>query len=466
MAKFRRFLFLGLILICGRPATAAPTPAYPAQLRTFARAKERQERQLAAQLQERLPAEVASFFQSARRGDYPAMADTVARLGAQIAAGYEHFTNGLPAWLPFWQPMTEVETGYELFVQGGNHYPLALGEGIIQSLPKGSIYFGGTDAGRMLVTVLSADHAQGKPFYTLTQNALADDQYMNYLRGIYGHFIHLPTTNELAQIQADYEAEALRRWQHDRQSPGEPHQVAPSEQLRLVNGRLRVQGPVSVMAMSARVVKWILEHNPRPEFYYEESYPQELLFPYLSPHGLVFELHHEPLAAWSVAQMNADHDYWTSQCGRWLGNWPQPNTPVADLCARLSALHGPQGWPQFAGDRAFVTNAFAPRAFSKLRVAIAGLYQWRLAKPTETEDRWRLQYEASYAYRQAYALDPTSPEVMYRFVNFLTTQSQVGDAIRVAQTTLALTPENSPYHHQYELLLAQLKPHESAAAEP
>jgi hypothetical protein len=46
----------------------------------------------------------------------------------------------------------------------------------------GSIYFGGTDAGRGIVTALSGSPADADPFFILTQNALADTVYLQHLR--------------------------------------------------------------------------------------------------------------------------------------------------------------------------------------------------------------------------------------------------------------------------------------------
>ena len=54
----------------------------------------------------------------------------------------------------------------------GDKYAIAFGNDIIQSIPDGSIYFGGTDPGRFVVTALMESHADGKPFFTLSQNPL------------------------------------------------------------------------------------------------------------------------------------------------------------------------------------------------------------------------------------------------------------------------------------------------------
>ncbi|MGA9450437.1 MAG: hypothetical protein WBW41_03730, partial [Verrucomicrobiia bacterium] len=368
-------------------------------------------------------------------------------------------------WLPFWQPMTEVESAYEIFAQGGTKYPMAFGEDIISSIPAGSIYFGGSDAGRMLVTALCVSHAEGKPFYTLTQNALADNRYMDYLREMYGKNISLPTTNDVNQIFEEYKADARRRLKHDEQFPDEPRQLAQGEDVREVDGELKMNGPVAVMAVSAREVKWILDHNPKPEFYYEESYQQELLYPYLSPHGLIFKLNHEPLPALPAAEMDADHAFWSKQCGAMLGNWLTPESLVSNVCAFADTVYKQKDLSHFTGDREFLTNDFAPKAFSKLRVSIAGLYQWRLMNGAGTADARRLNREADFAFRQAYALCPTSPEVLFRYVNFLKAQHRFDDAILLVRTTLRLTPADDHFYDQYENLMMQLKQyHEQSGA--
>ncbi len=444
---------VGLALLFAANLGLGQTNSYPPQLATFTAAKEKQEEQLVRVLHVPLPTEVKDFFKSAHQENYPAMSNAVARLGAQLFAGYDSFTNRLPVWLPFWQPMTEVETAYEIFTQSGTKYPLAFGEGIIQSIPAGSIYFGGTDGGRMLVTALCASHAEGKPFYTLTQNALADDRYVTYLRGMYGKTINLPATNEVNQVLEEYKADALRRLKHDEQFPNEPRQLAQGEDVREVNGELKMNGPVAVMAISARLVKWILDHNSKPEFYYEESYPQQLLYTCLSPHGLIFKLNHESIPTLPVADIDADHAFWTKQCGKLLGDWLKPDTSISNMCFTLETIYREKDLSRFTGESEFLTNDFAPKAFSKLRVSIAGLYQWRLMN----DKTRRLSAEADYAFRQAYCLCPTSPEAMYRYINFLMAQNRIEDAILIVRTTLRLTPADGHFYDQYENLMMQLK---------
>jgi hypothetical protein len=225
---------LALLAVSAGLLSAKESNNLPPRLLDFSTAKEQQELQFARELHMPLPAEVANFFQSASQGDYPAMSNIVASCGAQLYAGAEASTNVPPAWLPFWQPMTEVESAFAAFTQSGTKYPLAFGDGIIQSIPVGSIYFGGSDPGRMLVTALCESSVEGRPFFTLTQNALSDNRYMDYLRDMYGKWIVLPTTNEMQKAQEDYTADLQRRVEHDQEFPTEPHQLKPGENYRML----------------------------------------------------------------------------------------------------------------------------------------------------------------------------------------------------------------------------------------
>jgi len=56
----------------------------------------------------------------------------------------------------------------------------------------GAAFIWGTDPGRFVVSVLSESHREGKPFFTLTQNQLADQSYVEYLRKMYGSRIYIP----------------------------------------------------------------------------------------------------------------------------------------------------------------------------------------------------------------------------------------------------------------------------------
>ena len=417
---------------------------YPSQLLKFSATKEQQVRMLATNLNISLPPEIRDFFDAARNGDCAMVTNTIERLGPKYVASYHNSGEKLPEWIPFWQPMTEVESAYEAFAAGGTKYPLAFGEGIIQSIPAGSIYFGGSDAGRMVVTALCESQAQGKPFYTLTQNALSDGRYEDYLRAMYGKQIYLPTTNDVQRALEEYKADAGLRYKQG--------QLKPGEDVRVVNGQVQVNGPVSVMGIHALLVKVILEHNPKPRFFLEESYPMDTIYPYLSPHGLIFELHHTALMGFTAQVLDSDNAFWTKECQTMLGNWLKPDSSLSNVCAFAETVYGKKDWSHFTGDETFVTNEFATQAFSKLRVSIAGLYAWRLMNQSKGDDPARLRAEADYAFRQAFTFCPTSPDVVIRYANFLVSESRIGDAIMLARTALKLVPDSNYFNN----LLSQL----------
>jgi len=453
-ACFKFLLLAGLIL--GLPvcrADAGPEDKYPPQVLSFSADKERQVQDLARNLGISVPAEIGQFFKSATRGDYSVVSNTIARLAPEYATSYQKKPENLPAWIPFWQPMCEVEGAYTAFAAGGPKYPLAFGNGIARSIPKGSIYFGGTDAGRSLVSALCESHVEAKPFYTLTQNALSDRRYLDYLQSMYGTQINLPTTNEVQKAIDEYKADALLRLKHDREFPNAPRQLKQGENVRLVAGEVQLDNAVSVMAIHARLVKVILDRNPKPDFYMEESHPLDLLYAHLSPHGLIFKLNHEPVRALTAAVLDADNAFWTKECHPILGSWMKPDISISNLCEFAKSVYGQKNWSLFTGDRAYVTNEFATKAFSKLRVSIAGLYQWRLMNQSSADDPTRLKVEAHYAFRQAFALCPSSPEVVYRYVGFLMSQNEILDAIQLVDTARSLAPDN----RQFEVLLSQLR---------
>ena len=83
------------------------------------------------------------------------------------------------------------------FTRSDNRWLHRFGSNIISSIPKGSVYFGGTDSGRYIISALCESQTEGQPFFTLTQNQLIDGRYARYIRLIYGSKLTLPTDEEL-----------------------------------------------------------------------------------------------------------------------------------------------------------------------------------------------------------------------------------------------------------------------------
>lgn len=429
---------------------------FPPRLLAFCGNKEQQARGLAAQLGITVSPQIWEYFQAARKGDWLSVSNRFAALkkrSGQYQDSFDDKTVGTPVW----QTVIEVQTAFESFGLGEPKYAMAFGDGIIRSIPPGSIYFGGTDAGRGLVTALCKSHEQGEPFYTITQNALADARYLSYLEACYGRRIYVPTKDDAQRCFQDYISDAQRRLEHDKKSPGEPPQCKPGEDIRVTDGKVQVSGQVAVMSINGLLTKVIFDHNTNAEFFVEESFPLDWMYPHLAPHGLIFKLERLPLSSLPAAVLDADHSFWDGQCAAMLGPWLKSGTTVKEVCAFVQKVHIEKDFSGFTGDRAFVGNAYSPQAFGKLRVAIAGLYVWRLNERTDKSDKARLRDEADLAFRQAFALCPGSPESLMRYLNLLLAQNRLDDAFELARVSRRLRPDDPQITGLTERILALRK---------
>jgi hypothetical protein len=70
-----------------------------------------------------------------------------------------------------WQAVVKKFGAVQSFALSGDTYCMAFAKDIIDCVPPGSVYFGGTDSGRFLVTAMSKSHVKDDPVFTLTQNA-------------------------------------------------------------------------------------------------------------------------------------------------------------------------------------------------------------------------------------------------------------------------------------------------------
>src|SRR5262249_39036451 len=165
------------------------------------------------------------------------------------------------------------------FANWKEKYVLDYGNDIIQSIKPGSIYFGGTDPGRGVITAMSTAHADADPFFTLTQNALADGTYLDYLRAMYGARIYTPTDADSQKSFQEYTTDAERRLKENKLKPG--------EDVMYRDGKIQVKGQIAVMAVNGLLAKIIFDRNPDHEFYVEESFPLDWMYPHLVPNGLI-----------------------------------------------------------------------------------------------------------------------------------------------------------------------------------
>ncbi len=423
-----------LIAWAGLLATSAS--ALDVELARFVAAKEIQARQLAEAQTNKVPSIVGSFFDAVRVDDW----ETATNLHARLGRGSGRYTSETNPPFPglqteVWQPISETFGAYEQFHDWDKKWLRRFGREIIDSIPKGSIYFGGTDPGRFWISAMSESHRDGRPFFTLTQNQLADGTYLEYLRKMYGDKLYIPTADDSQATFQEYLTNAQQRLKAGKLRPG--------EDVRSVDNRVQVSGQVAVMAINGLLVKIILKKNPDHEFYLEESFPLDWMYPQLSPHGLIMKLHPEPLTTLREAEVQKDFDYWKRFVGELIGDWITDKTSVKEVCDFNEKICLRKDLAGFKGDAGFARNPDTQKTFSKLRCSIAGLYAWRANQSQDRDEKTRMRNAADLAYRQALALCPSLPEAVFRYCNWLVERKRYSEAVLVADTCRRLDPDNS-----------------------
>jgi len=407
-------------------------------LARFATAKQAQVREYAQTLTNRIPSIVWSLFDAVRVDDWETATNLAARIDQASGRFPDSGTNETfsPALRTLiWPPISEMVGACEQFHDWDNTLLRRFGNEIIDSIPRGSIYFGGTDPGRFVISVLSESQREGKPFFTLTQNQLADHSYLDYLRKMYGGRIYIPTDDDSEAAFRDYLADARARLKNGKLNPG--------EDVRIVDNKVQVSGQVAVMAINGLLIKIILNKNPSREFYIEESFPLEWMYAQLSPHGLILQLHPKPIAGLNTEMVRKDQAYWKKFVGELIGDWISDKTSTREVCDFADKIFLRKDYEGFKGDTRFAKNEEAQKAFSKLRSSIAGLYIWRAQHARDAGEKSEAQESADLALRQAYALYPASPEALFRYTKLLTELNRPDDAFLLAKTSLRLDPANA-----------------------
>ena len=406
---------------------------------------------------------------------------------------------------------------------------------IYPEMDRNTILFGGTDPGRFCPTYSifcdsfiphSCQPKQDQKFdrrdcYLITQNALADGTYLDYLRAqynrskqidppffselskyLFGLFIgpanadtgltgginsllytvldrpftawgahvekyrraqgvypsseiYIPSPEDSQKCFEDYSEDAGRRQQLG--------QLQPGEDVKIDNGRVQVAGQVAVMKINGLLCKVIFDNNPTNSFYVEESFPLDWMYPYETPSGIIMKINRNPLPELSDDVFKLDHEFWSKYSTRLCGNWITYDTSVQQIADFVDRTYIHNNYTGYTGDRAFVRDDDAQKAFSKLRSSQAGMYYWRMSPQCPPEYRQKtaasqaaLIRETEFAFKQAFAFCPYSPEAVYRYVNFLLQMAQTeemaghldragkyfDDAIVVGQTCQKLDPYN------------------------
>src|SRR5262249_8702798 len=263
------------------------------------------------------------------------------------------------------------------------------------------------------IPTLLNETSEGDRHIVLTQNALADGSYLDYLSFLYGDRMTTLTPADSQRAFQEYLAEAQKRLQHDQEFPNEAKQIRPGEDVRSSDGRVQVSGQVAVMAINEKLFQIFMQNNPDVSFAMEESFPFTSIYAQATTLGPIMELRvaegENALTAERAAQ---SVDYWRAAAQELLAD---PETPA---------------------------GSDPRKAYSKLVSSQAGLLLNR-----------KYTAEAEQAFRLANEICPSSPEAVFRYVNLLVEQGRVPEAVGVAKNALSVAPED----HQFGNLLQELK---------
>jgi hypothetical protein len=380
-----------------------------------------------------VPPEVWKMFTAASAGEWKSATDLLNVIRTNFHSSPSHRLAP-----EVWFRVQDVGGFGSLILSNDLKFIHLFADEVFKVVPEGSIYFGGTDPGRFAITALSRSHEEGRPFFTLTQNALVDAEYLTYVRGMYRQQITLPDETMVKQAFDEFLADAKGRFEHDQKFPNEPKQVLPGEDIRTVNGRVQISGQIAVMAINGLLVHDILRLNPEREFYIEESFPLEWMYPYLEPAGPIFRLRRAPQESLFQEAVGDDREYWQRLTRRLIGQVFHDETDLTEICAAAQELSGKP--KDFQGDPDFLRDENARKTFSKLRSSGGGLFAWRTTHAKNSSERRQMAREAELAFKQAYLLCPQSPEAVARYIMFLISEHRSEDAQKFVAAAGKLNP--------------------------
>jgi tetratricopeptide (TPR) repeat protein len=143
----------------------------------------------------------------------------------------------------------------------------------------------------------------------------------------------------------------------------------------------------------------------------------------------------------SEAMLARDRKFWDEYSKRLIGDVIDEKMTVEAICKWVEKTHLRRNLKGFNGDPRFLRDQLAQKGFSKLRGSIGNIYAWRMRlSPVGSKLRARYAREAEYAYRQAFAFGPISPEAVIRYTALLGELGRHRDAVHVTLTFRKLDP--------------------------
>jgi hypothetical protein len=312
---------------------------------------------------------------------------------------------------PFWRAIVEANGAAEQVQNWPAQELLDYGNTVLGALRPGMVYVGGTDSGCFIPLMLN-ETGDGEQHIMLTQNALADGGYLDYLSALYGNQLTTLTSEDSERAFEDYMADAQSRLLHDQSFPDEPKQVQPGETISIEDGKVQVSGQVAVMLINQGLLQKLMDLNPGLSFALEESFPFKSTYAQAAPLGPVMEL--------GVADQNA----------------LTPDTAAQTVAFWQNTTDQLLADPEASG------STTALNAYAKMIVAQANLLL-----------NHDFSSEAEQTFRLADELAPGNPQVVFNYVQLLIKQNRFTDALGVTAGALSAAPDNQ----QFQALNQQLQ---------
>lgn len=375
----------------------------------------------------KVPKEVERFFEAAEKGDWEQLEASFKKLSAVAPQRSKNPGEADRLWGQ--EPRPDPDELGQLWssinatfgpLEQAHQWPpqeyLDYGNAILDSLRPGMVYVGGTDPGRFIPELLAAT-SDGEQHVVITQNALADGSYLDYIRAQFGDRMGLPSSEDAQRAFDQYTTDARARLLHDQQFPNEPPQLKPGENVTIDDqGKVNVSGQVSVMLINELILQDILQKNPSLSFGLEESFPLKSTYGDAAPLGPIMELRaqggQDALTADSAGQ---SLDYWKDRVQQLLSDpaasgsdWMKAYAKMIDGQANLFNAHG-------------------------------------------------LNDQAEQAYRLSLQVTPGNPEAVLGYTNLLVAENRSQDALAIAQSAAQAHPDNQQFQDLVSRLQAPAK---------
>lgn len=269
---------------------------------------------------------------------------------------------------------------------------LNYGRDVLGSLKPGMVYIGGTGPGRFIPTFLNETSA-GEHHIVLTQNALADGTYLDYVNFLYGDRLKTLNGQDSQRAFSDYLQDTQKRFVHDQQFPNEPKQMRLNENYKIEEGRVQVSGQVAVMSINELLVKMLQQKNPELSFAMQESFSLPSTYEGAVPLGPILELgsaNAEASTPLTPSVAASSLDYWRSRIG------------------------------QLTSDPNFDPDHDSARDYAHMIVAQGNLFSSQ-----------NLSAEAEQAYRMAQQLAANHPEPVSKLYDLLRQTGRANEAAKI-----------------------------------